>query len=110
MQCAKESECWASQACFLDVFVFSFCVASLFVPALLLFNLESYHALFIFRRGFDPKQPPPFPTFVPNENEPAPENLYHPDLFAMDNDTIIYPKVEEVKRRTGAKLAKIRKK
>lgn len=47
---------------------------------------------------------------MPNENEPVPENLYHPDLFAMDTDTIIYPKVEEVKRRTGAKIAKIRKK
>lgn len=61
-------------------------------------------------RGFDPLNPPPFPTFVPNENEQVPENLYHPDLFAMESETITYPKVEEVKRRTGAKLAKIRKK
>lgn len=75
--------------------------------------LHFIHFYFNFFKSFrtiDPSNPPPFPTFVPNDGEEVPENLYHPDLFVMDNDTIQYPKVEEAKRRTGAKTARVRKK
>lgn len=61
------------------------------------------------QRKFNENDPPPFPTYVPPaDNVEVPENLYHPDVFVMDSDSIIYPKVEEAKRRSGAKLAKVR--
>ena len=75
----------------------------------MLYNNNFFNIVFFFsKRKIDPNNPPPFPTYVPNENEEQPEDIYHPDLFVMDNDTIIYPKVEEVKRRTGAKTARVR--
>jgi len=60
-------------------------------------------------RRFEAGDQPPFPTYIPSENEQVPEELNHPDVHLMESETIIYPKVEESKRRTGAKLAKVRK-
>jgi hypothetical protein len=65
-------------------------------------------------RQFSPENPPPFPTYIPNPENPLPEDIHHPTLHVMDEQTVIFEETEEEKRalqrRTGAKLAKVRRK
>lgn len=54
------------------------------------------------------KNPPPMPTHYPEDDkEPQPEEIFAPELFRMDQPTIVYEITEEdlKQQRTGAKTA-----
>ncbi|XP_015788708.1 39S ribosomal protein L3, mitochondrial [Tetranychus urticae] len=64
----------------------------------------------IIEKKLTEKNPPPFPTYFPGDNE-LPVDLYHPDVHRFEDETIQFVETEkeQQQRRTGAKIAKIRK-
>ena len=79
-----------------------------------LLSLSLFLSLFLWSRRPSAKNPPPFPTYYPEEDgaDALPKEAYVEDIHQPSESTIIFTQDDATKKevRTGAKLAKVRAK